>query len=336
MPPQKQNQNNPSATPPEMSLAEEVRSTWRQLPDKTLFFVLLAAWLLLFHFLGNGTLGYINTPSLLNWMYTAYTLKSPIADDGHAVLIPLVVVGLLWWKRRELLALPLRTWWPGLLLLAAALLLHIIGYAIQQPRVCITALLAGIYALVGLVWGPAFLRSSFFPFFLFAFMVPLGSLTEPATFPLRLLVSKGVALICQHLLALDVVCSGTQLINGMHTYQYDVAPACSGIRSLVAIAAIAIIYAFTMFQTAWPRVLLMASAIPLAIIGNTFRMLVIVLAAEFGGQGAGNRAHESSFWSLLPYVPAILGLVLLGRWLENFSEQKPKSDPPAGGGLKAE
>ena len=97
----------------------------------------------------------------------------------------------------------------------------------------------------------------------------------------------------------------------------------------------AIIYAFTIFRTGWQRMLILASAIPLAFIGNTFRMLVIVLAAEFGGQSAGNKAHESSFWSLLPYVPAILGLILLGRWLEKFSEQKPKADKPAGGGLKA-
>jgi exosortase/archaeosortase family protein len=80
---------------------------------------------------------------------------------------------------------------------------------------------------------------------------------------------------------------------------------------------------------------MMASAIPLAFIGNTFRMLVIVLAAEFGGQGAGNKAHESSFWSLLPYVPAILGLILLGRWLEKFPDRKAQTDQPAGEGLNA-
>jgi exosortase len=333
---QEQNRNGARVPDPKAGFVAELCSTWQQLPDKTMFLGLLAAWLLLFHFLGNATLGYINTPSLLNWMYTAYTLKSPIADDGHAVLIPFVVVGLLWWKRKELLVLPLRPWWPGLLLVAAALLAHVVGYAVQQPRASIAALLAGVYALAGLVWGPAFLRASFFPFFLFGFMIPLGSLTEPVTFPLRLLVTKAVALICQHLLAIDVVSNGTQLLNGMRAYQYDVAPACSGIRSLVAITAIAIIYAFTIFRTGWQRVLVMASAIPLALIGNTFRMLVIVLAAEFGGQSAGNKAHESAFWSLLPYVPAILGLILLGRWLERFPNRTAKADEAAGGGLKAE
>jgi len=121
----------------------------------------------------------------------------------------------------------------------------------------------------------------------------------------------------------------------MGTYQYDVAPACSGIRSLVAITAIAIIYAFTIFSNWWQRILMMASAIPLAFIGNTFRMLVIVLAAELGGQSAGSKAHESTFWSLLPYVPAIVGLILLGRWLEKLQDRKAKANQPADGSLKA-
>jgi exosortase len=332
---QEQNQKSPLVPSPKPGLLEELRSVLGQVPDKTIFLLLLAVWLALFHFLGNATLGYINTPSLLEWMRTAYTRESPISDDGHAVLIPFVVVLLLWWKRKELLALPLRFWWPGLLLVAAALFVHVVGYAVQQPRVSIAALLGGIYALTGLVWGPAFLRATFFPFFLFGFMIPLGSLTEGVTFPLRLLVTKAVAWTCQHLLAIDVVSNGTQLLNGMHTYQYDVAPACSGIRSLVAITAVAIIYAFTVFRAWWPRVLILASAVPLAFIGNTFRMMVIVLAAELGGQGAGAKAHESSFWSLLPYVPAILGLMLLGRWLEKFQDRKPETGQPAAGGSKA-
>jgi exosortase/archaeosortase family protein len=67
---------------------------------------------------------------------------------------------------------------------------------------------------------------------------------------------------------------------------------------------------------------LIGSAIPLAVIGNTFRMMVIVLAAEFGGQDAGIRAHDSTFWSMLPYVPAIFGLMFLGRWLEKIQDRE--------------
>lgn len=294
----------------------EFTSCWRQLPDKGLFFVLLAAWLALFHFIGNTTFGYVPTPSLFHWMWNAYNSKHPAADDGHGNLIPFVVLGLFWWKRKELLSVPVRSWPPALLLVAGALVLHVFGHLLQQPRLSIVGLFVGIYGLMGLVWGPRWLRASFFPFFLFAFMMPLGSLTEPVTFPLRLLVSKIVAFICYDILGISVLASGTQLINEMGGYQYEVAAACSGMRSMVAIAVLAIIYAFVVFRSGWQRALLIASAAPLALIGNTFRMLIIVFAAEFGGQKAGSAAHDHWFWSLLPYVPAMAGLLLIGRWLE--------------------
>ena len=294
---------------------------WEQLPDKGLFFGLLAAWLALFHFLGNSTFGYVDTASLFQWMYNAYNSKSPTADDGHANLIPFVVLGLFWWKRKELLAVPMKTWGPGMLLVALGLMFHIVGYVIQQPRICIVGLFTGIYGLMGLAWGLKWLQACFFPYFLLAFMVPLGSLTEPLTFPLRLLVTKLVAFISQTVLAMDVGREGTKLFSVSGHYQYEVAAACSGIRSLMAITAISVIYAFMVFKS-WPRrVLLIAAAVPLAFLGNAFRMMVIVMAAEFGGQEWGNYVHEGGpmgLLSLLPYVPAIVGLMMLGRWLEKF------------------
>jgi exosortase len=314
--------NNPNTTNAADKLG--LAACWQRLPDKGLFFGLLAAWLALFHFLGNSTFGYVDTSSLFNWMFTAYNSKSPTADDGHANLIPFVVLGLFWWKRKELLGQPMQTWWPGLLLVAGALALHVVGYVVQQPRLCIMALFTGIYGLMGLAWGARWLRASFFPFFLLAFMVPLGSLTEPVTFPLRLLVSKAVAFVSQHLLAIDVGREGTKLFSVSGGYQYEVAAACSGIRSLMAITAISVIYAFMVFKSWNRRTLLIATAVPLAFLGNAFRMMVIVLAAQAGGQDWGNYVHEGGPFgvlSLLPYVPAIVILMVVGRWLEKAEAQ---------------
>jgi len=308
-------------------LSEEIRHYWHQLPNKAFFLLLLGAWLALFQFLGNSTFGYSDSPSLFQWMYGAYTAKTVVADDSHGLLIPLAVLGLMWWKREELLSQPLKVWWPGLVLVALALALHLAGYVVQQPRVSIVALFAGVYGLMGLAWGPGWLKRSFFPFFLFMFCVPLGSLTEPVTFPLRLLVTKLVAVIGQHILAIDVVSDGTRLIKLPWQYEYEVAAACSGIRSLVAIVAIAIVYAFMVFRSGWKRVALIASAFPLAVIGNTVRMLLIVIAAELRGQQAGVAVHDNAFWSILPYVPAIIGLLLIGRWLEG--PRPPLSKTPA-------
>jgi len=65
---------------------------------------------------------------------------------------------------------------------------------------------------------------------------------------------------------------------------------------------------------------MIGAGLPLAILGNVLRLLSIVIAAEIGGQEAGSYVHDGGpmgIFSLLPYVPAFVGLFLMGRWLEN-------------------
>jgi exosortase len=302
---------------------QDTTDCWQRLPNKAFFFVLLAAWLALFQFLGNSILGYVRTPSLFSWMVGQY--DNPNADDGHGSFIPFLVVGLFWWKRRELLAQPLKLWWPGLLVLLAALLLHVAGYAMQQPYLSIAALFAGVYGLMGLAWGTAWLRHSLFPFFLFMFSVPLGQRAEIITFPLRQLVTRLSELVAHWVLGIDVIRVGTQLFDPSGSYGFDVAAPCSGMRSLIAIFLLATIYGFFVFRSPWIRLLLMALALPFSVLGNLARMVLIIVAAEIGGQSWGNYVHEGGplgIISLVPYLPAMVGLLLAGRWLENRELKK--------------
>ncbi|MGO8763931.1 MAG: exosortase/archaeosortase family protein [Limisphaerales bacterium] len=286
---------------------------WRRLPNKGLFFGLLAAWLALFQFFGNPVLGYVHSPSLFAILENAY--ENPKADDGHGNLIPLLVIGLFWWKRKELVALPLQTWWPGLLILAVALLMHVFGFLIQQQYVSIAALFIGIFGLMGLAWGREWLRHGFFPYWLFIFSVPLGQRGQMITFPLQQLVCW-LTEKCAHVLGVNVIRNGTQLLDPSGSYAYEVAAACSGIRSLVAIFLLGTIYAFVFVRSPGKRLLLMALTPLFAVLGNLLRMLMIILTAAMGGQRAGNFVHENFITSLLPYVPVILGFLFLGRWLE--------------------
>jgi len=323
---------NQNDSPP-LSFWQDSRDCWRRLPNKFFFFLLLAAWLALFQFLGNSILGYIHTPSLFLWMHEAYRSSGSSAnDDAHGNFIPFIVVGLFWWKRRELLALPLKTWWPGMLILAAGMTLHVLGYVVQQPDLSIVALFTGIYGLMGLAWGREWLQKSVFPFFLFIFSVPLGAHSEFITFPLRQLVSWLVEMVAHWILGIGVIRVGTQLFDSSGTYQYEVAAACSGMRSLITIFLLAAIYGFITFRSAWKRLLLVALAFPLAILGNLARMLLIVMAAELGGQQAGNYVHEGcpihlpfnvpligneiALVNLLPYIPAFIGLLVVGELME--------------------
>lgn len=304
----------------------DLLASWRQLPNKGFFFLLLGAWLALFQFLGNSTFGFLDTPSLLKWIYIIGTATSGEAetDDHQMMIAPLIVIGLFWWKRKELLRQPMAIWTPGLLLVGLGLLLHVVGYRVQQPRISIVALFTGIYGLMGLAWGPKFLRASFFPFFLFIFCVPFGTLAEFITVPLRYVAMQLVEIIAHTVLRSHLIRQGTQLIDPSGHYQYEVAAACGGIRSLIVTVLLAIVFGFVVFRSWWKRALLIALAPFLAIAGNVMRLLFIIIAAEwFGGQSAGKSVHDSALFSLLPYVPAVFALFWLGDLLE-----KKKATPP--------
>lgn len=292
---------------------------WGRLPNKAFFFTLLTAWLALFQFRGNSIFGYIRSSSLFAWMLEAYNSPNKdAADDSIGNFIPFLVLGLLWWKREELLAKPLKIWLPALVLVVGALALHLGAYVVQQPYFSIVALFMGIYGLMGLAWGFHWLRASFFPFFLFMFSVPLGSRADFITFPLRLLVCQLVELFSHNILGIGVIRTGTQLFDPSGAYQYEVAAACSGIRSLIAIFLLSTIYGFMTFRSPWKRLFMMAMAAPFAVLGNLVRMLFIIIAAQIGGQSWGDYVHEGGpmgIFSLLPYVPAILGVLFLGKYL---------------------
>ena len=303
----------------------DVLDCWRRLPNKGLFFLLLAAWLTLFQFLGNSVFGYIRSPSLLVWMFNAYNSGGVSSDDAVGLFIPFLVIGLFWWKRKELLQLPLRIWPPALMLVSLGLVLHILGYVIQEPRLSIMALFIGIYGLMGLTWGPAWLSNSLFPFFLFIFSMPVSTVVDLITFPLRILVSELVEWVAHGILGIGVLRMGTQLFDPLGTYQYDVAAACSGISSLVVFFLFATVCGFVMFRSPWKRLFMMALSVPFAVLGNLLRMLLIIIAAEMGGERWGNYVHESTIIGLLPYIPVFLGLLFIGRWLEKKSAINKKS-----------
>ena len=299
---------------PAPTLAEEFlvefRAFWARLPDKPLFFTLLGAWVVLFHFLGHCSFNFTNQPSLFAWMWGAWSAEALEAEHGK--LVPVVVLILLWLRHDELLATPTRRWLPALAGVALALALHVVAFTVQQPRVSMVALAGGAWCLVGLVWGPGWLQKTFFPFLLLGFCVPLESLGEGLLFRLRLLVTQISVGIGHSLLGLDVLRDGTAIFNSTRSFNYDVAPACSGIRSLASLLAVTTIYGYVVFRAPWKRVVMIALAAPLAVAGNVARITTVIILAEAFGHKTGAAAETN-----LGYVTfaVAIGLMFLAGWL---------------------
>ena len=112
-----------------------------------------------------------------------------------------------------------------------------------------------------------------------------------------------------------------------------VAAACSGIRSLTVTLAFFSIYGFVAFRVRWKTAVIIGAAFPLAVAGNVFRLALIILAAEVteaaqagAGQAAGNFVHSNGILSLLPYVPAFVGVLFLGRLIKEDGRSVRESE----------
>ncbi len=316
------------ATPKARGFLEELRAFGDAIPHKALLGVLVLAWVAVFHFYGNPTLGYINTRSLFGWLKNTYDHST---DDNFGMFILPAVLLLLWWKRAELAAAPKRFWWPPLLLLVFGALLHLAGYTVQQTRLSVVGFFFGLYAILGMLWGWAMWRALFFPYFLFAFTMPLTGELEGLTLPLRYLATK-ITVVLSHIGGIDVVQKGTLIESSGGHFSYSVEAACSGLRSLTTMLMLGCIFGFTAFQSNWKRAALIASAVPLAICGNVIRLISIVIAASWkydemiaakeplaaaraAAQELGTLVHDHSVIKLAAYIPAFVGMMLLARWL---------------------
>jgi exosortase len=310
-------------------MLKDLRQLWQSLPHKAEFFVLLAAWTALFHYVGNTSLGYIDTPSVFSWLNRVYdTAEKFDNDDAFGRFVPVLVLVLAMVRSRELLAAKTREWAPGLAILAAAILLHAAGFRVQQPRISIAAYLLGGYGIMGLFWGPDWLRTSFFPYFLLAFSIPVSAYLDPLTNGLREVAAAASVGVCRDLFSMKLVRHGTEVwFPGTPTqpaFQFEVAAACSGIRSATVILMLTIAFGWLNFTSSWRRAVLVAASIPLALLGNVARLIFTFCVAEALDQKAGSAVETKT--GAITFLVALCGVFAIGRLLR---ERRPGDDDDA-------
>lgn len=287
---------------------------WDRLPHKALFGILLVAWIALFHFFGNATMGWSKTNSIFQWAHSIYISRE---DESHGTYIPFLVLLFFWVRRRELTCSSVGIWWPALGYFLLAVAMHAMAYRVQQARISVLAVILGFHALIGLVWGREALRRSIFPVFLLLFCIPMGSIADIITLDLRLLVTKISVGFSHHGLGIAVFRDGSQIFNGAGQPMYDVAPACSGMRSLVAMSALSVIYAFLNFDTPWKRAALIASALPLAVFANIVRITTVILVGDTFGHKWGVFIEQK--FGFITFAIALAGMMGIGRLIREPS-----------------
>jgi len=257
---------------------------------------------------------------LLLWLYFP-TLSHLVGqwwtdpNFSHGFFVPLFSAFVVWQERSRLTNLPRTPSWWGLLSLAFGLCVLIVGQMGAELFLSRLSLLIILGSLTILFLGWSFFRALLFPWAFLLLMIPIPTIVfNQITFPLQLLASK-VASTTLPWMGVPVLREGNVII--LPAMALEVAEACSGIRSLMSLATLAVIYGYLMERKVSVRVLLALASVPIAVAANSLRIVGTGLLVQYWDpERAEGFFHEFSGW--LIFVVSLVMLYLLHRVVRIF------------------
>jgi exosortase len=254
---------------------------------------------------------------LIGWLYSSilFHLAKQWSNDpnfSHGFFVPAFSLFVLWQDRDRLAREPRDPSSWGLLIVVFALVVlvaGVLGAELFLSRVSLLLLIAG---LVIFLRGWHWFRAVLFPWAFLFLMIPIPEIVfSQITFPLQILASKVAALLLP-LLSVPVLREGN-VIN-LPAMPLEVVEACSGIRSLLSLVTLAIIYGYLVETRTWVRVVLALAAIPIAVAANSLRIVGTGLLVQYWDPDkAEGFFHTFSGW--LIFVVALAMLFLFHRLL---------------------
>jgi len=225
-------------------------------------------------------------------------------DMGHGFFVPVIAAFIVWQRRNELaLVKPQPNLW-GLLVIAwgaIQLLIATLGAEL------FTARMSFVITIIGIVWtlgGTVMLKKLAFPLFLLFFMLPIPSVIySAATFKLQILASQ-LADTALTVLSIPVLREGNVL--ELPNQKLSVVEACSGIRSLLSLTFLSLVYGYFFERKTWIRVVLFISTIPIAIVANASRVTMTGIMTQVKAELAEGFFHQAEGWVIFMVALAIL------------------------------
>lgn len=266
---------------------------------------------------------------LIGWLYASILAHlflqwvGPSRDPNfeHGIFVPIFAFFILWQERDKLKAIPSQPSWAGLPLVMLSLLMLLLGVLGAELFFSRTSLLVLLAGLIILFQGWAFFRAVLFPWAFLTLMIPIPNLIlQQITFPLQLLASK-LATVMLELVGVPVLRQGNVIV--LASMPLDVAEACSGIRSLLTLVTLAIMYGYLMETRKWVRLVLALSAVPIAVAANSFRIFGTGMLVQYWDPDkAEGFFHAFSGW--LIFVVALVMLYGVHRLITLIWKTAPQ------------
>lgn len=319
-------ENNPSSQPMSKTQKSTRRVGFGRLVDqciehkKIVIPAALIGLLLLFFWFIYDTYPDHSTRSeeVFWWMKDSWRSRS-FLEHGIAIPFAFIAMCVVAWKAAK--NEPFSSGKIGIPMMVLGILFYLASARTIQPRVALIGIpfiLAGIAIYVlGRSKGKHFI----FPSFFWYFAIPIPQL-EQVTSLLQLIVTESCYNVGT-MMGMDLINAGNTISSGDGSWgrDFDIAEGCSGMRSLFALAIIAVIYGYYTQDKLWKKCVIFFSAIPMAVVGNFVRIFTILILAEMGYADFASKAYHD--WSgLLVFFPvALLGIFLIDR-LMNRKKKK--------------
>jgi exosortase len=241
-------------------------------------------------------------------------------DYSHGFFVPLFSAYILWRQRERWMKIEIKPSNFGLLMMLGAvglLLVGSLGAELFTSRFSLLVLLTGMTVFLG---GWKFLRAISFPLCFLIFMIPLPTIVySQITFPLQLIASR-FATFWLELVHVPVLRDGNILV--LSNFSLEVVEACSGIRSLITLISLTVIYGYLLEPRLWVRILLVVLMLPIAIVSNAIRIMGAgMMAHRFGSVAAEGFLHGFSGWVI--FLVALL-LLFAFHWILRHIGKVPR------------
>lgn len=228
-------------------------------------------------------------------------------DVGHGFFVPVVAAYIAWQRRDELLAIECKPAWWGIGVMIWGALQGYLGALGAEQFLQRSAFLISLVGLLLVVGGTKLIRALAFPLLLLPFMIPIPAVIyNQITFPLQLFASR-VAELALGWLGIPVLRDGN--ILELASQKLSVAEACSGIRSLLSLTFLSLVYSYFFDKKVWMRWVLLICTVPIAILANAGRVTITGILSEYDTDLAHGFFHSLEGWII--FVIALVMLIAL-------------------------
>jgi len=242
---------------------------------------------------------------------------------SHGFFVPLVALYIAWQRRDSILAMELKPAWWGLAIMAWGALQGYVGVLGAELFLQRTSFLITLVGLLLVAGGTPLVRALAFPLLLLPFMIPIPAIVfNQITFPLQLFASQ-VAETVLGWIGIPVLRDGN--ILELASQRLSVAEACSGIRSLLSLSFLSLVYAYFFDTRVWMRWVLLVATVPIAILANAGRVTLTGIMSEVNPELARGFFHSLEGWIIFLIALAMLvGLhVLVNRTVKWAAARGP-------------